>query len=192
MSYWTFTDIFEEGGPVQTPFHGGFGMINFQGLKKPSFYAYQFLNRLGEDELKSNEPNSWITKSDSGVQILFWNYTPPKTEESDQIFYKKDIPAKDFGKVSIKINNLPNGSYSVEIYKIGYQVNDVYTDFLKLGSPLNLTREQVRQLAVNNSGKPIETLNTKIKSNQNFTKEFQLRENDVYFINLKRLSVRKN
>lgn len=192
MSYWTFTDIFEEGGPVQTPFHGGFGMINFQGLKKPSFYAYQFLNRLGEDELKSNEPNSWITKSDSGVQILFWNYTPPKTEESDQIFYKKDIPAKDFGKVSIKINNLPNGSYSVEIYKIGYQVNDVYTDFLKLGSPLNLTREQVRQLAVNNSGKPIETLNTKIKSNQNFTKEIQLRENDVYFINLKRLSVRKN
>ena len=47
MSYWTFTDIFEEGGPVPNPFHGGFGMLNFQGLRKPSFDAYQFLNRLG-------------------------------------------------------------------------------------------------------------------------------------------------
>jgi beta-xylosidase len=31
MSYWTFTDIFEENGPVPSPFHGGFGLINFQG-----------------------------------------------------------------------------------------------------------------------------------------------------------------
>src|SRR5919109_1005017 len=35
MSYWTFTDIFEENGPVPSPFHGGFGLINFQGLRKP-------------------------------------------------------------------------------------------------------------------------------------------------------------
>ena len=26
MSYWTFTDIFEENGPAMTPFHGGFGL----------------------------------------------------------------------------------------------------------------------------------------------------------------------
>lgn len=29
MSYWTFTDIFEEAGPRMTPFHGGFGMLNY-------------------------------------------------------------------------------------------------------------------------------------------------------------------
>ena len=55
MSYWTFTDIFEENGPVPSPFHGGFGLLNFQGLRKPSFYAYQFLNKLGDTELVSND-----------------------------------------------------------------------------------------------------------------------------------------
>ena len=35
MSYWTFTDIFEEAGPPPTPFHGGFGLMNMHGLKKP-------------------------------------------------------------------------------------------------------------------------------------------------------------
>jgi len=34
MSYRTFTDIFEENGPVPRPFHGGFGLINFQGFRK--------------------------------------------------------------------------------------------------------------------------------------------------------------
>ena len=35
MSYWTFTDIFEEAGPRVTPFHGGFGLLNYQDLSGP-------------------------------------------------------------------------------------------------------------------------------------------------------------
>ena len=31
MSYWTFTDIFEEPGPRWEAFHGGFGLINYRG-----------------------------------------------------------------------------------------------------------------------------------------------------------------
>ena len=51
MSYWTFTDIFEEAGPRMTPFHGGFGLLNYQDLRKPAFYSYQFLNKLGDTEV---------------------------------------------------------------------------------------------------------------------------------------------
>jgi xylan 1,4-beta-xylosidase len=42
MSYWTFTDIFEESGPAPSPFHGGFGLLNFNGLRKPSFSPINF------------------------------------------------------------------------------------------------------------------------------------------------------
>ena len=54
MSYWTFTDIFEEVGPRWEPFYGGFGLINYEDINKPAFYAYQFLNRLGPTELKND------------------------------------------------------------------------------------------------------------------------------------------
>ncbi len=27
MSYWTFSDVFEEQGAVKTPFYGGYGLI---------------------------------------------------------------------------------------------------------------------------------------------------------------------
>ena len=186
MSYWTFTDIFEENGTVPSAFHGGFGMINFQGLRKPSFYAYQFLNRLGDKELTSNDADSWTTRSKNGVQILFWNFTPPITTESDQVFYKKDLPAKDFGKVQIKIADIPAGNYRLKVYKIGYQVNDVYTSYLKMGSPRDLKREQVKELNDKNNGQTIETSPIRVDQKQLFTKELNVRENDVFMILLEK------
>ena len=39
MSYWTFSDVFEEQGVVKQPFYGGFGLIAAGGIPKPSFYA---------------------------------------------------------------------------------------------------------------------------------------------------------
>jgi len=60
MSYWTFTDIFEEAGPRMTPFHGGFGMLNYQDLAKPSNIAYKFLNRLADTELTCSDPDAFV------------------------------------------------------------------------------------------------------------------------------------
>lgn len=77
MSYWTFTEIFEETGPRMTPFHRGFGLLNYQSIRKPAYSAYQFLNRLGNAELVNADDSSWVTKSNKGeVQALFWDFTP--------------------------------------------------------------------------------------------------------------------
>jgi len=188
MSYWTFTDIFEENGPVPSPFHGGFGLINFQGLRKPSFYAYQFLNRLGDVELVSNDADSWACRSERGVQVLFWNYTPPQTKESDQILFKRDLPARDLGQTRVSIAGLPSGVYKWSVYRIGYHVNDVYDDYLQMGSPATLSREQVRELAEKTDGRAVETTRLRIRAGQTFTRDVQLRENDVYLITLEKLA----
>ncbi len=186
MSYWTFTDIFEENGVVPSPFHGGFGMVNFQGLRKPSFYAYQFLNRLGDEELLTNDEESWVCRNKNGVQILFWNFTPPQTKESNQKFYKGDIPANNIGSVRLSIAGLPSGNFQMSIYQIGYQVNDVYTNYLKINSPQHLTREQVERLASNNSGRSIESSRISISRGRDFTREIKLRENDVFLVVLEK------
>ncbi|MCI0491151.1 MAG: glycoside hydrolase [Blastocatellia bacterium] len=186
MSYWTFTDIFEENGVVPSPFHGGFGMMNFQGLRKPSFYAYQFLNRLGEMELASEDTDSWVCRNARGVEVLFWNFTPPITTESNQVLFKRDLPAKDFGSVRVSLAGLPAGTYRMNVYRVGYEVNDVYTDYLKMGSPQHLTREQVRELAEKNDGRPIKIESVRIRKGQTVMRDFSLRENDVYLITLER------
>jgi xylan 1,4-beta-xylosidase len=187
MSYWTFTDIFEENGPVPSPFHGGFGLINFQGLRKPSFYAYRFLNRLGTEELVSEDPHSWATRGSSGVQVLFWNYTPPQTKESNQVYFKRDQPSKEIGEVRVSFVGLPRGSYTLNIYRVGYGVNDVYTDYLKPGSPPSLTREQVKTLSERNDGRPVATMRVEVKASGSFSHAVPMRENDAYLITLQPL-----
>lgn len=190
MSYWTFTDIFEEGGPVPTPFHGGFGMLNFQGLRKPSFYAYQLLNRLGSIELKSEDSDSWATRSNNGVQVLLWNFTPPITTESNQKLYKRDLPAKEAGEIHVSVNGLPPGSYRRNVYRVGYQINDVYADYMKLGSPLRLNRTQVRDLAAKNDGRAVTSELVRIVKGRPHLYTTGIRENDVFLITLERINVR--
>jgi len=186
MSYWTFTDIFEENGPVPSPFHGGFGLLNFQGLRKPAFYAYQFLNRLGDVELASSDPDSWACRGSRGIQLLFWNYTPPATKESNQRFFTRDLPAKNFGPVRVLAKGLPPGAYQMNVYRVGYEANDVYTAYLKLGSPWNLSQAQVRALAEQNDGRSFDSRRVRVPAGQAFVHDVLLRENEVYLITLER------
>lgn len=73
LAYWAFTDIFEENGPGEQPFHGGFGLINAQGIKKPSYWAYWMLSRLGREILEIAYDHI-IAKDNGSYQVIIWNY----------------------------------------------------------------------------------------------------------------------
>ena len=189
MSYWVFTDIFEEAGPRMTPFHGGFGLINYQDINKPAFYAYQFLNRLGPTELKNSDPASWIcTDASGGIQALVWDFTIPHPgpKVNNQVYYKRDLPSLPKNKVTLNLTNVPEGEYSLDIYKVGYRVNDAYATYLDLGSPSQLTKAQVAKIKSDNSGAPIASSKVKVGLDGKFQQQVDLRENDVYLFLLKR------
>jgi xylan 1,4-beta-xylosidase len=74
LSYWTFTDVFEESGAGPEYFHGGFGMINYQTIAKPAFHAYRFLNQLGSTMLYKDDDCA-VTKTDDGrIVAVAYNY----------------------------------------------------------------------------------------------------------------------
>jgi xylan 1,4-beta-xylosidase len=142
---------------------------------------------LGEEELISNDPDSWTTRGGGGAQVLFWNYTPPQTKESNQVYFKRDQPSKEIGDTRISFAGLPGGTYTLKIYRIGYGINDVYTDYLKMGSPPSLTREQVKTLSERNDGRPVSTTRVELKTSGSFSRNVPLRENDAYLITLQPL-----
>ncbi len=188
MSYWTFTDIFEEPGPRWEAFHGGFGLMNYQDIKKSAYFGYQFLNRLGATELRSNDRSSWIcTDNNDGVQALIWDFTNtfPGTNMINQVYYKRDLPAQPKGKVTLNLVNVPRGKYTAETYQVGYRVNDAYSAYKDLGSPSQLTKAQVAEIKSKSTGAPLETRTVKIGRDGKFAQTFDLRENDVVLITLK-------
>jgi xylan 1,4-beta-xylosidase len=190
MYYWVFTDIFEEAGPRFTPFHGGFGLLNYQGICKPAFYSYSFLNKLGENELSNTDSSSWACKDSKGnMQVLFWDFTitHPGDSVNNQEYYIRDLPAGPKGKVKLEISGLPEGNYMLEIYKVGYKVNDPYSTYLAMNKPDQLSKEQADLIKKLNNGSPVSTGIFKINSSGIFSEEFEIRENDVFFLYLIRL-----
>jgi Beta-xylosidase len=184
MSYWVFTDIFEEPGPRYTPFHGGFGLLTIQGIPKSAFYSYQFMNRLGNTELENADTRSWTCKDEhGGVQVLLWDFTNTLPDSANnQAYYIKDLPAKSKGKAKISLSNMPEGTYGLAIYKVGYRVNDAYTGYVDMGRPSQLNRQQVEILKKQNDGAPVLTDVINIKADGRYLKELDLRENDVYLL----------
>jgi xylan 1,4-beta-xylosidase len=185
MSYWTFSDVFEESGPPNVPFHGGFGLLNLQGIKKPSFFSYKYLNSLGETELKNSDPLSWVCKNEEGIQVLLWDYSQPKQGDvSNQMYYIQDIPSKKTGDIDILLRGLKRGKYEVNIYLTGYRNNDPYADYIDMGRPANLTRQQVQTIKDNNDNRPVFSDVMTVGKDGVLKHSLELRENDVYFITI--------
>ena len=79
MSYWTFSDVFEEGGVVKTPFYGGFGLIAADGIRKPAYNAFKLLHELGARRIPLNADWALATKDKKGgIVVAVWNYAPPE------------------------------------------------------------------------------------------------------------------
>jgi xylan 1,4-beta-xylosidase len=178
MSYWVFTDIFEEPGPRFTPFHGGFGLLSIQGINKPAYYSYKFMNKLGKTELANTDIRSWACKNDKGgIQVLCWDFTNTHPGDSvhNQKYYVQDLPSKSKGKLKIRIAHVAAGKYTMEIYRVGYRVNDAYTEYLDMGSPKQLNKQQVGKLKKDNNGSSVLTETIEIKENEPFSKELDLR-----------------
>lgn len=79
MSYWTFSDVFQEQGVVKTPFYGGYGLLAERGIPKPAFHAFELLHRLGAERLPVDAP--WILatrRGDGALVIAAWNYAAPE------------------------------------------------------------------------------------------------------------------
>lgn len=187
MSYWTFTDIFEEMGPRFTPFHGGFGLMNYQGIRKASFFAYKFLAQLGPEDLVCTDKQSWITrKQDGAVQALLWDYKPMATPEgqNDQHFFRQEQPAAAASSIDLRLRGLHPGRYTARVYRVGYRHNDAFTEYLRMGSPTQLTRAQVATLQATANGAPEQTRSVSVAADGRFALTLSMSENDVVLVEL--------
>ena len=193
MSYWVFTDIFEEPGPRMEAFHGGFGLMNMQGIKKPAYFAYQFLNALAPTELKNTDTQSIATTDGKGnVDVLLWDFTQTLPDGiNNQAYFIKDLPAKDKGKVQLRVNGLKAGAYTLTTSRVGYRQNDAFTSYIDMGSPKQLTVSQVAALKATSTGKPAEQRKVQVAKDGSFSANLPLRENDVYLLKLSKVGVKR-
>lgn len=151
ISYWTFTDVFEEGGAGIGPFHGGFGVVNEHGIHKPTFHAFAALAKLGDRLLLASDDG--VLTSDSGtgrIAGLFFNYPEDmrglSVGQRDCYAATRDLsergPARRVRHVVEGVE--PNALFLVETLDLEH--GNVAEAWYRMGSPVNLSPAQTAHL----------------------------------------------
>lgn len=151
LGYWTFTDLMEEKKLGISSFHGGFGLLNKEGLKKSSYYAYYLLSKLGDKVIEQGE-DYIVTKKEESIQILAYNYV-----YFDDLFLHGDVSAlthkerysiyeeKSLKEIEFSIKGI-TGYYKITKYRLNRENGSVFDKWIELGSPENMTKEELRYL----------------------------------------------
>lgn len=155
MSYWTFSDLFEEPGPQTRPFDGGFGLMTPDGIRKATWFAFKYLNSLGDQELATGDDQSIAALKGDTVQVLAWRDVLPDQQVSNRPFFRQVRPAADGPPLALKLEGLTPGRYEARIRRIGFRENDAYTAYLEMGRPTALTAGQLAQLQALTTDTPV-------------------------------------
>lgn len=188
MSYWAFSDQFEEPGPPNTPFHGGFGLMNVDGLHKPAFLAYRFLSQLKGKEIPTDNKHVIVTSQGKDMTALIWDYTPLKQDAPDTPFFHNDLAPSPLADFVLRLKGLKPGSYRVTRVGIGYRRNDAYDAYVQMGSPRgegsHLPANVLQELRGATAARPEVLPDLAVAEDGNAEIRLPMRTNDVWFLDI--------
>jgi xylan 1,4-beta-xylosidase len=184
MSYWAYTDLFEEPGPPPTPFHGGFGLLNREGIRKPAFFAYKYLHELRGKEIPSTDEESILTTDGKNTAALVWEWEPPNQTVSNRPFYTKLVRNAPAPTVRLTFKNVRAGRYRLMVRRTGLRANDAYSAYIDMGSPVSLNAEQLDTLQKLTRDLPETDSMITIGANREHVLDVPMRTNDVVLVQL--------
>ncbi|HMB94795.1 MAG TPA: hypothetical protein VKK61_02020, partial [Tepidisphaeraceae bacterium] len=184
MSYWTYTDLFEEAGPPPASFHGGFGLINREGIRKAAFFAYKYLNMLGAESLHDDDAESWLTRDGGNFAGLIWNYTTPDQKESNRPYFRKLHPSTSLVPIDLTVTSLQPGAYHFVVHRTGFKANDAYSQYIEWGRPKDLTPPQIEALQKLSADAPETEITVIVGPDGTFHRAINIRTNDVLLIKI--------
>jgi xylan 1,4-beta-xylosidase len=132
MSYWTFSDVFEEQGVGKDPFYGGFGLVAAYGLPKPAFNAFKVLHLLGDHRLALSSKTALATTKAGSPVLAAWNLVIPGQTGTAKT-------------VTFQFSGL-NGSHTAVIHRVDSTHGSLLNAYQQMGRPKNPTRQQIEDL----------------------------------------------
>jgi len=184
MSYWTYSDLFEETGPPPTPFHGGFGLLNREGIRKPSFFAYKYLNALRGRSIAVEDDMTMASVEGEHTTVVLWDWQQPKQDTSNRVFFSKLLPATPSATIHFHAKHLRPGQYRLRVYRTGYRANDPFSRYIDWGMPEALSRKQVAELKTMTKNTPEANRVVTVAADGIFETTLPMRSNDVVSVDL--------
>jgi len=151
MSYWTFSNVFEEGGVPSGIFNDGFGMLDQWGIARPSLHTFGLLHKLGDSRLQTDEgPILATRRADGSVAILLWNLIPVSAGgvANGNPFGATAGASESHGaakQFSLNLRGL-RGARKVTVSQVNGQSGSAIPKWREMGSPQYPSARQIEEL----------------------------------------------
>ena len=128
-------------------FIGDTGIINSFGIKKPSYFAYYFLSKLGDNVVAKGEGYIVTSKGDD-LQILLYTHS----EELEDLINLEELRKKRGSKnvkekkYFLNITNLYH-DYRMTMYEISEKKGSAFNYWLNLGKPVFIEEDEIKLLS---------------------------------------------
>ena len=149
MSYWSFSDVFEEQGVVKTPFYGGYGIVAERGIPKPAYDVFMLLHALGEERLPAPVDEALVTRRKDGtIVIAAWNMVEPDKDGTPVSHTDKTVTfdLKNFGIAEGHHGVALEFGRRAEVRRVDTSHGDTLDAWKKMGSPAWPTQAQIEEL----------------------------------------------
>lgn len=150
FAYWNLSDVYDQVGYGAEAFHGNYGMLSLQSLRKPSYHAHQLLGKLGDERVScqlEGAPGDGLCgalctrHSQSGrLSVLLWSFDPDHEAPFDRTSQRQVTLA------------LPLGARreTTHLWEVNARDNNVLHEWKEMGSPPNLLPAQIASLRERN------------------------------------------
>ena len=140
---WAVSDVFEESGITAFPFSGKYGLVNLNGIKKPSYHAFRFLSGMYDMEIDTREPSMVVTRNkENNIKLLTWNHNEPT--RVDYTGEEWEVPLKE-RKETIRLSGL-SGRRRVRVWRVDRDHGNAWRAWQAMGSPQYLSAAQAEDL----------------------------------------------
>ncbi|GGA13241.1 hypothetical protein GCM10008018_67710 [Paenibacillus marchantiophytorum] len=152
FGYWTATDLLEEFKLSSELFHGGLGLMTYNGIPKAAFFAYKFLAKLGNQCVSRGE-GYYVASSDRGLQILMYAYVNMDAmyRKGEASFISRTNRYDVFEEAAptelrLELMGIQPGTYRLIRHKLNQLNGSAFDLWVKMGSPAHLDADALAYL----------------------------------------------
>ena len=153
MAYWHALDSYSDYYDADNVLNGDSGMISRDGIRKPSFYAYVFMNRLLPNVIKKDENSIITTNGRDRYVIACHNY---KKLSAQYVFSEEEkitvetidnyMENDESLKLQFRLENVKDGDYLVKIHMVNKENGSAQDIWKRLQYSKNLARDEMQYL----------------------------------------------
>ncbi len=153
LGYCMVSDVFGEYKDTDLFLQGGNGLLSNNGIKKPSYYSFLFLDKLSENVIKKGN-NFILTKNgEEFYTLLCYNFKGFNSEyvldleksagiNENMSMYEDDKNLK----LEISLSNIKNRLYRIKKYTLNKNHGSILNEWIKLNCENHLNSDEIDYL----------------------------------------------